>query len=135
MTLNEVYQAAASGKKVYYRYSGTDDAEQNRRYVKIQHNRFGTDVLVWNATGADVAITNITSVPERWFAEDPKQYDFAEALELMKQGKWMRPVIGGLKFKIEGKNWMKWVIGTSFPDNAHEIPVSFIQSKWVEEQS
>jgi len=134
MTLNEVYQAAASGKRVYYRYPETDDAEQNRRYVKVLH-RFGMDVLVWDSTGCDVSITNITSMPERWFAEDPKQYDFAEALELMKQGKWMRPVIGGLKFKIEGGNWMKWVIGTSFPSNTFEIPVSFIQSKWVEEQS
>ena len=134
MTLNEVYQAAASCKRVYYRWSGTDDAEQNRRYVKVLH-RFGMDVLVWCSTGGDVAITDVTSVPERWFAEDPKEYTFAEALELMKRGKWMKPVPGAVKFKFENANCMRWTIGTSFPSNTHEIPVSFIQSKWVEEQS
>lgn len=59
MTLNEVYQAAASGKRVYYRYHGTDDDESSRRYVKVKH-RFGMNVLVWCSTGGDVAITQLS---------------------------------------------------------------------------
>lgn len=131
MTLNEVYKAAASGKRVYYRWAEmTDDNENSRRYVKVQH-RFGMNVLVWTATDSDVAITDITSVPERWFAEDPKQYDFAEAFQLMKQGKRMTPSGGGFAYYFDGADW-------KFDGNVFKTPTFYpedIDSKWIEVQS
>lgn len=76
MNIIEAAEAAKAGKRVA---------------LKENEVRWVNDWLEWKAAGSVVLISkNVLSNDWRIIPDPPKLYPFSEALERMKQGKWMR---------------------------------------------
>ncbi len=68
--------------------------------------------------------------------EPPPEYSFAEAYQMMKQGKWMKPN-GSMdcRTQADGQPHGKWLVrqvGCLATYQFDCFPVAFIESKWTE---
>lgn len=86
--------------------------------------------LMWNCT--DTVMVYEHNIASDWqvIEPPPKEYDFAEAYRMMKDGKWMKPVDSACKRTYQDKAWWVKVIGELRLDD--NLPLSYIESKWIE---
>lgn len=89
------------------------------------------DKLIWEGIRTCVMISNVNLDADWEVVEPPpKEYSFAEAFQLMKQGKRMMPSGGGFAYYFDGADW-------KVDGNVFKTPTFYpsdIDSKWIEVQ-
>lgn len=91
--------------------------------------------LIWECTKANVPVSDY-NLDYDWqvIEPPPKEYDFAEAYQMMKAGKWMKP-LGTYECRayVDGY-WRIKNIGCDVDFMSDRIPVNHIEAKWIEVQ-
>lgn len=110
-------------------YSWREESKKN--YGSTDQNEV-TDERI--KTGAIMRIAS-ESIDADWqvIEPPPKEYDFAEAYQMMKAGKWMQSHLGYQRRFYEGI-WQirsKWGVVSHIP---HAINACEIEDKWIEVQ-
>ena len=90
------------------------------------------NALVWIRSSDQVVFLDDVVLDADWqvIEPPPKEYDFAEAYQMMKAGRWMKPVYSACPRTYQDKTWWRRAMGEMRIDN--NLPLGYIDSKWVE---
>lgn len=97
----------------------------------VDEARWINDRLVWQCGDTVLVYSHNLDADWQVIEPPPKQYTFAEAYEMMKEGKWMK-VVGGVDCRTHIGCWLIKQVGCLVTYKFDRIPIQEIESKWEE---